>query len=215
MVQELFLVWGHLLQSCSVVVCLSSSERVSGEPWAGVQGGGGIAGSCFGDLNKNQFSNLMQCGAFRSMTRVVRPMNDRQGCKQRSQGCQEKILLVHPSVRKCCLCDPHADEQQRIAMPPPVLCKHRLVKARVCVEPLFSGFFGTAAFVVPNVRLGVHDVVIQGKRGSSMTVCCLFILFITTFCHTCLSASSSSCRILWLIALCHRIGSPNPFLKLS
>ena len=46
----------------------------------------------------------------------------------------------------------------------------RMNRAFAGVELLFSGIFGTAVFVVLNVRLDVREVVMEGKRDSIMSV---------------------------------------------
>ena len=48
----------------------------------------------------------------------------------------------------------------------------KIVQLNHCFQD--SGF-GAIAFVVPNVRLGVHEVVVQGERGSLMTVIVHFV----------------------------------------
>ena len=45
-----------------------------------------------------------------------------------------------------------------------------MAKRRVGAEPLFLGLFWSAIFVVPHVSLGVCEVVVEGKRGSFMSV---------------------------------------------
>ena len=56
--------------------------------------------------------------------------------------------------------------------PPPPFAQARACPGNgVGVEPLFSGFFGGPLFfVVPNAGLGVCDALVEGKRGSFMSV---------------------------------------------
>ena len=54
--------------------------------------------------------------------------------------------------------------------PPPPCASAGSSKHGVGVEPLYSGFFGTAVFVVLHAGLGVCDALVEGKGGSSMSV---------------------------------------------
>ena len=65
----------------------------------------------------------------------------------------------------------HPLHHTRRKVPPPPLCASTgWSKHGVGVETLFSGFFGTAVFVVLNAGLGVCDALVEGKMGSFMSV---------------------------------------------